>query len=80
MSKEEKEQSFEEAILKLERMVEKLEEGDVPLEKALSYFQEGMNLSKICHDKLQVVEKQMDQILQEDGKLKPFIIQEDEEK
>ncbi len=70
--------SFEEAMEKLEGIVSKLEEGDVPLEQAINYFQEGMKLSKLCHDKLQKVEKQMDQILNEDGKLEPFAIQEEE--
>jgi exodeoxyribonuclease VII small subunit len=75
---EEKQMTFEDAMEKLEEIVERLEEGDVPLEKAISYFQEGMKLSKLCHDKLQTVEKQMDQILREDGKLEPFTIQGDE--
>jgi exodeoxyribonuclease VII small subunit len=70
--------TFEEAMEQLEDIVGKLEEGDVPLEKAISYFQEGMKLSKLCHDKLQHVEKQMDQILKEDGKLEPFTIQEED--
>jgi len=78
MSEKKNEVSFEEAMEQLEEIVEKLEEGDVPLEKAISYFQEGMKLSKLCHDKLQHVEKQMDQILREDGRLEPFEIQEDE--
>lgn len=69
--------SFEQAMKNLEEIVEKLEEGDVPLEAAIAYFQEGMSLSKICHDKLQNVEKQMEQILQEDGEMKPFILDED---
>lgn len=75
---EEKVLSFEEAMEQLEEIVERLEEGDVPLEKAISYFQEGMKLSKLCHDKLQNVEKQMEQILREDGELEPFSIQEEE--
>ncbi|WP_078545831.1 exodeoxyribonuclease VII small subunit [Litchfieldia alkalitelluris] len=70
--------SFEDAMKKLEDIVSKLEEGDVPLEQAINYFQEGMKLSKLCHDKLQNVEKQMDQILKEDGKLEAFTIQEEE--
>ncbi|NSL50391.1 exodeoxyribonuclease VII small subunit [Calidifontibacillus erzurumensis] len=69
--------SFEQAMKNLEEIVEKLEEGDVPLEQAIVYFQQGMNLSKICHDKLQHVEKQMEQILLEDGEIKPFILDED---
>ncbi|MDQ0858451.1 exodeoxyribonuclease VII small subunit [Bacillus sp. V2I10] len=75
---EKKEATFEQAMEELEQIVEKLEEGDVPLEKAIAYFQDGMKLSKICHDKLQTVEKQMDQILREDGELAPFDLQEEE--
>ncbi|AZB43527.1 exodeoxyribonuclease VII small subunit [Bacillus sp. FJAT-42376] len=70
--------SFEEAMEQLEEIVGKLEEGDVPLEKAISFFQDGMKLSKLCHDKLQKVEKQMDYILREGGELEPFEIQEEE--
>jgi len=75
---EEKELTFEDAIAQLEEIVEKLEEGNVPLEKAITFFQEGMKLSKFCHEKLQHVEKQMEYILREDGELDPFAIQEDE--
>ena len=81
MSQEEqkdKEVSFDHAMQQLEEIVGKLEEGDVPLEKAIEYFQKGMELSKLCHDKLQHVEKQMDFILREDGELKPFELQEEE--
>jgi exodeoxyribonuclease VII small subunit len=75
---ENKKISFEEAMEKLEEIVEKLEEGDVPLEKAIAYFQDGMALSKLCHDKLKTIEKQMDQLLSDNGELQPFQIQEDE--
>jgi exodeoxyribonuclease VII small subunit len=77
VSKETK-MSFEEAMEKLEEIVDKLEEGDVPLEKAIAYFQDGMALSKLCHDKLKTIEKQMDQLLLDNGDLQPFQIQEDE--
>ncbi|EMT47207.1 MULTISPECIES: exodeoxyribonuclease VII small subunit [Anoxybacillus] len=69
--------TFEEAMNKLEEIVQKLEEGDVPLEEAIHFFQEGMKLSKFCHDKLQQVEKQMEFILKEDGQLEPFMVQEE---
>ncbi|MCT8138705.1 exodeoxyribonuclease VII small subunit [Anaerobacillus sp. CMMVII] len=69
--------SFEEAMEKLEEVVEKLEQGDVPLEKAISMFQEGMTLSKLCHDKLKTVEQSMDRILHEDGKVEQTTFQED---
>lgn len=78
MSKE-RQLTFEEAMEQLEQIVEKLEEGDVPLEKAIEFYQEGMKLSKTCHDKLKKVEKQMDKIVKENGELEPFVIEEDEQ-
>jgi len=68
--------SFEEAISQLEHLVSKLEQGDVPLEEAISYFKEGMELSKLCDEKLKDV--QMAVILGEDGELKPFTAVGDE--
>ncbi|MEQ2526124.1 exodeoxyribonuclease VII small subunit [Robertmurraya yapensis] len=70
--------SFEEAMKKLEDIVERLEEGDVPLEEAISIYRQGMELSKLCHDKLKDVEEQLTQILTEDGKKEDFSIQEEE--
>lgn len=75
---QDEELSFEDAIKQLEEIVDKLEEGDVPLEKAINYYQEGMKLSKLCNDKLINVEKQMVQIMNDHGELEPFTIQEEE--
>lgn len=69
--------TFEQAIGKLEEIVDKLEEGDVPLEKAIDYFQDGMEISKICNDKLTKVQDKMVTILAEDNELKTFEIEED---
>jgi len=74
---EEKELTFEEAMKQLEEIVGKLEAGNVPLEQAIAFFQEGMRLSKWCHDKLQHAEKQMEYMLREDGQLAPFSIEEE---
>jgi len=71
---ENKELSFEEALKQLESTVNKLEEGDVPLEKALHMYQEGMQLSSLCNDKLKKVEKQMDVIIEENGEIKPLTV------
>lgn len=70
--------SFEEAMKNLEDIVEKLEEGDVPLEEAIAIYRKGMELSKLCHDKLKNVEEQLTQIITEDGKKEEFSIQEEE--
>ncbi|WP_308160434.1 MULTISPECIES: exodeoxyribonuclease VII small subunit [unclassified Bacillus (in: firmicutes)] len=74
----EKKISFEEAMTKLERIVDKLEEGDVPLEEAIIFYKEGMELSKLCHDKLKSVEEQLTQIITEDGRTDSFTIDEEE--
>lgn len=70
--------SFEEAMQELEKIVEKLEKGDVPLEKAIAYYQEGMQLSKLCSDKLNNVQEKMTKIMNEQGQLETFEVQEEE--
>lgn len=70
--------SFEQAMKHLEEIVDKLEEADVPLEKAINYYQEGMELSKICSEKLSDVEKQMKKIVEADGTVKPLQIEEEQ--
>jgi exodeoxyribonuclease VII small subunit len=75
---DEKKLNFEQAMEQLETIVEKLEEGDVPLEEAISYYKQGMELSKLCHDKLKNVEEQLAQIITEDGRTEGFSINEEE--
>ncbi|AOH55653.1 exodeoxyribonuclease VII small subunit [Peribacillus sp. RS7] len=72
------EATFEEAMENLEKIVEQLEEGDVPLEEAISIYKQGMDLSRLCHSKLKAVEDQLTQILREDGELENFTVQEEE--
>jgi len=75
---EEKTITFEAAMEQLETIVERLEEGDVPLEEAISIYKKGMELSKLCHDKLKNVEEQLTQILTADGHKENFSIPEEE--
>ena len=70
--------SFEEAMEELERIVERLEEGDVPLEEAINTYKKGMELSKYCHEKLKNVEEQLAEVVLENGKKQPFSIAEEE--
>lgn len=74
---ENKDLTFEQAMTKLEEIVHKLEEEDVPLEKAIDYYQEGMKLSKLCDDILQNAQEKMANIIKEDGDTVPFDLQED---
>ncbi len=66
--------SFEQALDKLEAIVSKLENGDVPLELAIELFQEGMQLSRLCGGKLEQVEQRIELLIEsEQGfQKKPF--------
>ena len=44
--------SFEEAMRQLEKIVDRLEQGDVPLEEALRMYEEGVRISHECAKKL----------------------------
>ncbi|MGP7816192.1 exodeoxyribonuclease VII small subunit [Niallia sp. 01092] len=70
--------SFEEAMDELEKIVDKLEEGDVPLEEAINTYKKGMELSKFCHDKLKNVEEQLAEIMLENGQKEIFSMSEEE--
>ncbi|MBI4535695.1 MAG: exodeoxyribonuclease VII small subunit [Ignavibacteriae bacterium] len=52
-------QTFEEALRRLEEIVEKLEGGDVSLEESLKMYEEGVTLSKACVEKLTQAELKM---------------------
>jgi exodeoxyribonuclease VII small subunit len=65
-----KEQTFEAALERLEQIVAQLESGDVPLEEAMTLYEEGVRLSALCQTKLSAAEKKMDEILELDGTLR----------
>lgn len=76
----ESELSFEMAMERLETIVGKLENGDVPLEQAIELFQQGMKLSHLCGKKLEQVERKIEILVEENGSLskKPFAAGADE--
>ena len=51
---------FEEALKKLERIVEDLEKGDLSLDEALKKYQEGIELSRVCTQRLDNAKKKID--------------------
>ena len=69
MKKHNKDLSFEESMKILEEIVEQLESGDVDLEKSVELYEKGMNLKKICEEKLQKVELQIKKIKIENKKI-----------
>lgn len=76
MEKKEKELSFEENLEKLETIVKKLESGEIPLDDAIDSFNEAMKLAKTCDEKLKNAEEKVNSILNKDGKLEEFKIEE----
>ncbi|KUK32533.1 MAG: Exodeoxyribonuclease 7 small subunit [Thermoanaerobacterales bacterium 50_218] len=57
--------SFEEALTRLEAVVQELEKGELSLEKALATFQEGIKLLQTCIEKLNNFEEQIEVLLTE---------------
>ena len=55
--------TFEQSLTALEKIVDELESGDLPLEKALKKFDEGMALSRQCSRMLDETEKKVTQLV-----------------
>ena len=68
--------SFEESLEKLEEIVNKLENGDVPLDDAIDEFGNAMQLVKICEDKLSKAEESIAKIVMDNSEIKDFNINE----
>lgn len=64
-----KELNFEETMKQLEILANELEKGDLPLDKSVAKFEEGMKLSQACVEMLEEAEKKISILLQENGKL-----------
>lgn len=63
--------SFEDHLKALEKIVEKLEGGDLPLEDSVRLFEEGMKLSEACKKDLDVAEGKIQAVIDEGrGKVK----------
>ncbi len=64
--------SFEDSLTKLEEIVNKLENGDVPLDDAIDEFNKAMQLVKVCNDKLAAAEESIAKIVRENGEIVDF--------
>lgn len=60
-----KTQTFEKAMQQLEKIVQELESEELPLEKAIKKFEEGVELSKFCSKKLDETEKRISLLLKD---------------
>ena len=57
--------TFEQSMEDLEKIVKELEGGDLPLEKALKRFEQGMALSKQCSQMLDQTERKVSQLIKD---------------
>ena len=64
MNKKIEELSFEEAFEKLNKILEKLESGEVELEKSIELYEEGMLLKNHCEDKLKKAEMKIKKVVE----------------
>ncbi|GCE17420.1 exodeoxyribonuclease VII small subunit [Dictyobacter kobayashii] len=59
--------SFEEAFERLEAAIAALQEGKMPLDKALEQYQDGMHLAQYCNELLQQAELSVQQLSFDEG-------------
>ena len=74
--------SFEDAVKKLESIVEEMESDELPLDKLLVRFEEGAMLGKACEEKLQSAETritQLEETLEGELAARPVTLREDDE-
>jgi exodeoxyribonuclease VII small subunit len=66
--------SFEQSLKQLEQIVNEMESGELPLEQAIRKFEEGIELSKFCAQKLEETERKITLLMQAAGTVseKPF--------
>jgi exodeoxyribonuclease VII small subunit len=65
---------FEDSLAELEKLVEQMEQGDIPLEESLKSFERGIKLTRTCQKALQDAEQKVQVLLEKNGQqtLEPF--------
>jgi exodeoxyribonuclease VII small subunit len=73
--------SFEQILAQLSQVVERLETGEIPLEQALSTFEQGVALSRLGAKRLDEAERRIEVLLREDQELvlRPITEERDDE-
>ena len=72
--------TFESSLKELERIVEQLEAGDLPLERSLELFEQGVRLSRDCQKRLDEAERKVEILIKgSDGQYAPTPFDEPEE-
>jgi len=61
--------SIEEIFERLESIISDLESGDIPLDKSLTLFEEGMTLAETCRSQLNAAEQKVQELMKDKGGL-----------
>ena len=62
---------YEDALAELERLVQRMEDGQLPLDQLLDNYRRGAELLELCRSRLAAIEQQVKVL--EDGQLKPWL-------
>lgn len=60
---------FEASLEKLEKLVERMEEGDLTLEESLKTFEEGIRLTRECQQALSTAEQKVKLLIEQNGEI-----------
>jgi exodeoxyribonuclease VII small subunit len=60
-------QTFEASLQELEKIVRRLEDGDLPLEESLKLFEKGVKLSRECQERLNQAERRIEVLIQDEN-------------
>ena len=72
--------SFEEAMAKIETIVQNMENSGIDLDKSLKQFEEGIELIRFCSGKLAETKKKVEILVKKNGKLVPEGFEEADDK
>ncbi len=62
-----KQQTFEASLSALEKIVRRLEQGDLSLEESLKLFEDGVKLSRECQERLNQAERRIEVLLKDEN-------------
>jgi len=65
--KEKQKQTFEDALKRLEEVLDSLEHGNLNLEESVKAFEEGVGLVRFCHGRLDEVERRVELLLKDEA-------------
>ena len=71
-----KEKTFEQSIKELEKIVNELESGELDLDKSIIKYTEAMKLIEFCETKLNNATETINKLVEKNGKITDFEIQE----